>query len=1038
MAAAMSEERTPADVQPERVAFVTVLRDGAGPSGGQSALDADALEERLRQPDAAFRVVAIDARRDVAEQIDEYLSSRADDPPPHVAFYASAEVTESEGELLLQLDPEHLETGDALVDIIGELTDPELRPQGAMTLVLLELRTRTVSDPVSLAELAALAKEAARNAPLSVELIVAVRSFDPLVGAATSCSPLSRAILNELDDIDPTLGLYASEMVEKAFERARAVGQPGALAYSSLEDSFPFLIAEEATAQAPSTTEEDGGGEPEEGEPSLEPRTMPSAQPPSGPVSPGDDEAEPPPSREDTLVERRSELALRASGAPEAADLPRTPDEMGPDSLRAGHADLGGRVSANPSTRPSGPSEQAPPSIPPARPSTPPIAGDVLKEADRLASDGEDEEAIARYRRALGLVGTSLPASEADAERARIHLRIAEVLLRMGKGREAVASFEKALSLGPQVAGAERALRMLLNLYLGEGDRRGVSSVEERLVARLDPHGPEIVQILIAFGRAWMMDLGDPLRARERLEHARALAPNNREAIRLLRELAEKDGRVEDALALRRAYTELDPDAASRAAAVFELGRELLSKGREDEALDLFDAALESDPSALEPLKVLSEFLGERQEWSELEAAYRRMLERAERLEPKELSASLAHELHKRLGILLMEHLEDPEQALAELERASELRPTDPGSHRAAAVLSHQLGRAEDATRHLDALVASDPRDVDALRLLFDVFVRSEQIERAVDVARVLVLLGADRDRERVMVSAHESDDRSPPTGTFSDEDWVALRAPLDASAESEGIELVAGVFRAAGNAIVKAFAHLAARADKLPPLDEKFRVDPEKSTVSAARSLFWASRVVGITPPAIYLEDSSVEGMTAVLRESPVTVVGAAALRGRSLDELRFLSGHHLAAHLTEHRIVRLAPAIDDLAACFLAAVVVAVPDTPVPERIRSLVELIVPAFAAFLEPENEAALEEAVMAFDAAGARADLVAYQRAVERASVRAGLVLCNSVEVAFKSVALLTQIPTGGADREAELLGYSVSRGALELRARLHG
>lgn len=1031
----MSEERTSADVQPERVAFVTVLRDGVGPSGGQSALDADALEERLRQPDAAFRVVAIDARRDVAEQVDEYLSSRADDPPPHVAFYASAEVMESEGELLLQLDPEHLETGDALVDIIGELTDPQLRPQGAMTLIVLELRTRTVSDPVSLAEIAALAKDAARSAPLPVELIVAVRSFDPLVGAATSCSPLSRAILNELDDIDPTLGLYASEMVEKAFERARAVGQAGALAYSSLEDSFPFLIAEEATARAPSATEDEPSGEGEESEPSLEPRTMPSAQPPSPPVV---DDAEPPPSREDTLVERRSQLGLPvAVEARETTELPHVPEEIGPESLRAGHADLGGRVTANPSTRPSGPSDH-PPSIPPARPSTPPMAGDVLRDADRLAADGEDEEAIARYRRALGLVGTSLPASEADAERARIHLRIAEVLLRMGKGREAVASFEKALSLGPQVAGAERALRMLLNLYLGEGDRRGVSSVEERLVARLDPHGPEIVQVLIAFGRAWMMDLGDPLRARERLEHARALAPNNREAIRLLRELAEKDGRTEDALALRRAYTELDPDAASRAAAVFELGRELLAKGREDEALDLFDAALESDPSALEPLKVLSEFLGERQEWSELEAAYRRMLERAERLEPKELSASLAHELHKRLGILLMEHLEDPEQALAELERASELRPSDPGSHRAAAVLSHQLGRAEGAERHLTALIAGDPRDVEALRLMFDVFVRSEQIERAVDVARVLVLLGAESDRERVMVSAHESDDRSPPTGSFSEHDWEALRAPLDATAESEGIELVAGVFRAAGNAIVKAFAHLAARADKLPPLDEKFRVDPEKSTVSAARSLFWASRVVGVAPPAIYLEDSSAEGMTAVLREVPVTVVGAAALRGRSLDELRFLSGHHLAAHITEHRIVRLAPAIDDLAACFLAAVVVAVPDTPVPERIRSLVELIVPAFAAFLESENEAALEEAVMAFDAAGARADLVAYQRAVERASVRAGLVLCNSVEVAFKSVSLLTQAPLGGADREAELLGYSVGHGALELRGRLHG
>ena len=67
----------------------------------------------------------------------------------------------------------------------------------------------------------------------------------------------------------------------------------------------------------------------------------------------------------------------------------------------------------------------------------------------------------------------------------QLELRIGDAMLRAGKGKEAIASFEKGFSLGPGVAGTDRALRMLLTLYLGEGDRRGVSSVEERIVARL-------------------------------------------------------------------------------------------------------------------------------------------------------------------------------------------------------------------------------------------------------------------------------------------------------------------------------------------------------------------------------------------------------------------------------------------------------------------------------------------------------------------------------------------------------------------------
>lgn len=987
----------------DRVAFVTMSRGGSGPRDAQGNLDAEAIAERLGQRDAAFSIVMLDAGDDIGAQIDDHLSARSESPPSAVLFYASSDAIASEGELLVQLDPTHPDTADALADIVSALTESSLRPADGSTLLLLDLRSPS-SDVLELAELANEARKVSRAASSAVELIVSVRTREDESVASSSCSPLTWAILRHLDDADPEIGLFALDLVEPAFESARSTGRAGALAHASVADSFEVIVAEEA---------------------SPHPRDAEASAPSS------EDDGEP--SNEDADPARASDLDWDSQ-----REAPITmPSALAPSPTRTSPPPPASAASTPAASTPVASTPAA--SIPAARPSTPPpTAKDLVAEADAFIASDHPEDAIAKLRRALALVATSVAPASADDERARIHLRLGDAMLRLGRGRDAIASYEKALSLGPDVAGAERALRSLLTLYLGEGDRHRVSSVEERLLGRLDPQSNDLVQALIGFGRAWMVDLNEPLRARERLEHARALAPQNREVVRLLLTLAEKDDRAEDVVSLKRTLAELDPDPKSRAISLSTLGRELLSRGREDDALDLFDAALESDASGLEPLEVLSRVLGERQEWSELEAAYRRMLERAARIEDASLQRGLEHELNKRLGLMLMQHLEDSEGAFAAFEAASEARPGELGVRRAAAELAVRLGRAEVAERHLLALVALDPRDVEAYRLLFDLFVRTERIERAVDAGAVLTRLGVANDRERVLVSAHDEDEVGAARAVLTDEDWVLLRSSLDPQADPTEVELVAGVFRAAGDALVKAFAHLASRAERLAPLDESLRVDPETSTVSVVRSLVWASQLLGLEPPAIYLEDSSSEGMRTVLREHPVTIVGSSALRGRSIEELRFLAGHELAGHVPEHRIVQLAPNIDDVAACFLAAVVIAVPDTPVPERVRSLVELIVPAFAAFLAPESEAALEEAVMAFDAAGGRADLLAFQRAVERASLRAGWLLCQELDAAIEGAQSMSTPALAKTDRESELLSFSVSDAAVALRAKMYG
>lgn len=660
----------------------------------------------------------------------------------------------------------------------------------------------------------------------------------------------------------------------------------------------------------------------------------------------------------------------------------------------------------------------------------------AVEEALSLASEGADEAALAKLRKALSLVGPKTSGASAEnSERALIHLRVGELFVRQGRAKEAIASLEKALEVDPNLQEAQQVLRMLHTLHTNVGDRRAVNLVEERLLANLTSDA-ERAGLLVLFGQSWLRDFSDPLRARERLEHAVTLEPFDRHALELLVELAENERRVEDSLELRKRLAQTIQEPSQRASRFNALAEEMIDRKREDEALDLLERALDAHPGTLQPLARLSALLSERQEWAELEGAYRRMLDRAVLLEDAELSARLQHELHRRLAILLSEHLEDHAGALAEAEIAVSLAPADEGSLRTLAQVAEQSGAFATMERALCDVIALNPRDLSVHRRLFDAFVKQDRVERAYAAASVLMSEGAAGDRERAILGASREELSARPVGSLPVGDHDALRRSLVPASDSSGIDRTARVFRAADRSLAKALCGLAQRAGRLAPLSESSRVDPESSTVSAARSLVWAARALSAALPAVYLEDASEEGMTAVLREQPVTVVGAQALRGKSLAELSFLAGWNIAGHMPEHRLVRLSSSVDDLAACFITAVRRVAPDTVAPPALSSLVDLLSPAFSREVREAEDSELEAAVFAFDQGGGRVDLAEYARAVDRACLRAGLLLAGDLEAARRCLPFLSKGALSLAEREAELIAFTVSGIAAELRDRL--
>jgi tetratricopeptide (TPR) repeat protein len=982
-----------------RIAWVATPSHSPEARSGQGTLDGEAVLERLGQPDLGFHVVALDASDDLAGQLDDWALSTVQAPALSV-LYVSAPVISVEGEVLLCLDPSDPTTGDSFADVLGSLVESTDGP----VVGILDLRAPPSTDALTLASLVGEVREVVRGLE-QAEVLVSLRAADEQ--DASACSPLTRALLEALDEVEPSDGLSFEELYERMAESSAVL--EAKLAFGAVTRDPTAVLLEPESAGASNDVSQSTPPT-EEGDVHVE--TQIDAEPDNPAPAPDDATSALDSRASDSVVEPRVEPDVALSASKSSSLESSTVSVPAPSS-----SDVG-RVSRVPMSEP-----------PPSRRSIAPTASSEAEQGDRLAAAGDDEGALGLYRRALGLVGPS-PGEGVDPSvlRASLHVRIGEAKLRQGKSREAVAAFEKALGLSPTQHEVDRVLKLLLSLYMGERDHRSAANVQARLLDRVTTTDDRVVA-LSSFARSWLHDADEPLRARALLEEARALAPSDPEVLRSLLELAERDRRADDIVELRKLLAELEQDPIRRAAELLTLGRELVSVlRREDDALHVLEAALEAHPSELEPLVLLAQVLADRQEWSELEGAYHRMLDRLPRVEPAEVHRAVEAEIARRLGNLLRDHLEDESGALSALERAVAAQPSDLDSRRAAAELARSLGEHRRALAHAQFVAERSPRTVKDLRRLFDLLMKCELVERACHVAEVLVVLERADERERALLEAHRDDVRRPVEELPPDaweRLWVEEQLP------------VAHMFEAAGEALYAGLVELWRKQGDAERVGDAKAVDPATTTLSAPRSLAWATKMLRLPLPQVYVDDTSSAAFRALRKGEPTTIIGGPALRGRSLEELSFLAGYHVAAGLPAHRPVFLAHGIDELSACFLSAVREVMPEAPVPESLAGAVGLLRAALDARLDDEARHALDVAFIELDEQGGQVDLGAWAEAAERSALAAGLLLSGDLRVARS---LLEHLPEGvSSERRFELLlGVALSEAYSDLRLRMSG
>jgi tetratricopeptide (TPR) repeat protein len=722
-----------------------------------------------------------------------------------------------------------------------------------------------------------------------------------------------------------------------------------------------------------------------------------------------------------------------AHGAPEPAPAP-APAPAAPPEAEAYAAPEPALEPAPPEAVP--PPATAPEPAPPAPEPAPALpagpapralgdlsVADWLAEAEAAGARGEPDAALGYYKKALGKLGT-----QTTPERAEIYVRIAQLLRQQGKARVAVTNFDKALAIAPFDV---RALSGSLELNAELGNWVAVEPVEARY---LDLVGAEHRYAeLCASGERWLRQGRNVDLARQRFEAARDGFPGQRLPLQRLLEIYGGLKATEQVVDTRKRLLELVADSDERAEGYFDLGEWCLFEVRRPhDAHYAFEKALEARPTRLEILEVLATSLAELQEWAELERVYRKMVTLLEQLAVEHPPVHVLAEIHHRLALLYRDHLEDSATALKAIGESLVHNPLNLSGQLLAAELADELGDSAAAIVHLGRAAAIEPKRNATYHELFALARRSGDEEAAFLTASVLALTESASDEQRILYHKHRPDPVPAHKQVLDPADWELLR---DAAREP-GLE---AVMTAVAPAVLRLRVMQLEAEGKLPRLPDSGRQDPETSTISVVRSIGWASHFLGLPTPAIHVNEEAAGTLVAPFAKHQSVVAGRLALRGRSLGELAFLVGRHLALRLPEHELVVHLRSVDELTACFLAALELVLHGAApgVGGQIGAAAKVLAGLLDKQQTEQERANLGEAVERFQQAGGRVRIPEWLASVERCATRTGLLLCGDLATAAALIRDESEPAfLGAADRIDDLCAFAVSEEHMALREAL--
>jgi tetratricopeptide (TPR) repeat protein len=480
----------------------------------------------------------------------------------------------------------------------------------------------------------------------------------------------------------------------------------------------------------------------------------------------------------------------------------------------------------------------------------------------------------------------------------------------------------------------------------------------------------------------------------------------------------ESLGQVGPAVDAYEAYAPLRP--GPEAARVLRHAADLLLRrlGDRARAAGLVERALGEDPDAADLLEMAETLLHGEAGAPRLAAIYRTLLDKT--TDPKRELL-----LAKKLGGIAVYVLQDFALAERALARAQVLEPGDAEICRTLAAARATQGAYVRAIATCRAAVVLEPREPSSYRIGLRIFEHMGSPDGAYCTASVLECLGAATPEELAIARAHRPDGLLAVESVLGDADWQAAR--FFAERDVTMHDLIA---RLSGPA-QKAKLEVLRRGSRPAAEDLGAREDLSGSTAMMVRALLWASQLLSIRAPDLYLRREVAGDILAVPTASPSVLASRALGSGVTLKQLAFLWGRALSVFRPEHYLAVFYPTVSELTTLLEATRLV----TSAPRSATREARIVAEALDESLPRGDRKAVAHLLEGVGELGeaSRRWLVSY----ELSATRVGLLCAGDLG---EAVQLVRRFPFGCATTPGEqvddLCVYCVGEAHLMLRRQL--
>ena len=436
-------------------------------------------------------------------------------------------------------------------------------------------------------------------------------------------------------------------------------------------------------------------------------------------------------------------------------------------------------------------------------------------------------------------------------------------------------------------------------------------------------------------------------------------------------------------------------------------------KGRIDAALRTDDAealfhlerAIDLDPSRTAALSAIDALLYARGELRRYERILKRLLFRMRgRGTPIEVDA------WRRLARLYLEHLGDPQAAVAAAAHAKRIAPNDP---EIAALVEHTEAHAA-AVEPMRAGWREALGDPESGAALVQTTQASGHIDAAFLAASTMVAIGTADPQMTAMYEAHRVRGLAMPTKSLGRDQWALLRHKQDTVELGALMELVAPA--------VHAVAPMTLEDSDLDPTQ---RLDDDELPVSFLRLRQRYATLLGVGVPAVYARVELGAQIHVVAADPPVLIAGDDALTAPERPELVFSLVRAMTFLWPGRAVGGSRPGR------VLRAVVMAVFREASGTTVGNEDPLAARASEAVARLPAQARIHAraAALRLLSRGGGLNLSLWARALSRTADRAGMLLCGDIPAAFAGAK-----EVGELDRD--FLEFAFSAAHVQLRNQL--